>query len=85
MSLTLSALPRICPGLHVANRSIFINTAFILWAFRVIETPAAPIDSFAFSDTANMHALPFELVIEARLPGAEIRKLCTESLDGELN
>ncbi|KAG1888963.1 uncharacterized protein F5891DRAFT_1199019 [Suillus fuscotomentosus] len=24
---------RVCPGQHVANRSIFINTAVILWAF----------------------------------------------------
>ncbi|KAI9461381.1 cytochrome P450 [Boletus coccyginus] len=74
---------RICPGMHVANRSVFINTAFVLWAFRVSEKPTAPIDSFAFSDTVNMHAMPFELIFEDRLPRAEIRKLCTESLDGE--
>lgn len=70
--------------MHVANRSVFINTAFVLWAFRVSENPAAPIDSFAFSDTANIHALPFKLVFEDRLPRAEIRRFCIESLDGEL-
>jgi len=80
-----TATPRVCPGLHVANRSIFINTAFILWAFRVSENPAVPIDSLAFSDTANIHAMPFELVFESRLPGAEIRKLCRELLEGELS
>ncbi|KAH7884072.1 cytochrome P450 [Phlebopus sp. FC_14] len=57
---------RICPGQHVANRSVFINTALVLWSFRLSEDPAAPIDSFAFSDTANMHAAPFQLVFERR-------------------
>jgi len=76
---------RICPGLHVANNSVFINTALVLWAFRVSENPAVPIDSFAFSDTANMHALPFELNFEVRVPGAEIERLCKEPLDSESN
>lgn len=62
-----------------------MNTALVLWGFRVREKPGAPIDSFAFSDTANIHALPFDLVFEARLAEAEIRKLCAESLDGELS
>ena len=75
-----AASPRICPGMQVANRSVFINTAFILWAFCVSENPAAPIDSFAFSDTANIHAMPFALVFEDRLPRADIRTLCTESI-----
>ena len=77
------ATHRICPGLHVANRSIFINTAYVLWAFRLSENPAAPIDSFAFSDTANMHALPFDLIFETRVPGTEIKRLCTMSLDAD--
>ena len=47
------------------------------------ENPAAPIDSFAFSDTANVHAMPFELVFETRLSAAKIKKLCAESLDGD--
>ncbi|KIJ60536.1 hypothetical protein HYDPIDRAFT_117061 [Hydnomerulius pinastri MD-312] len=69
---------RICPGQHVANRSIFINTALVLWAFRLSENPAAPIDSFAFSDTANMHAAPFQLVFEPRVSEEEIRRLCSD-------
>ena len=75
-----TAPSRICPGMHVANRSVFINTAFMLWAFRLLENPAAPIDSFAFTDTVNIHALPFEVVFQDRVPRAEIRKLCSESL-----
>lgn len=63
---------------------MFINTAFILWAFRLSENPAAPIDPFAFLDSAILQVSPFELVFKARLPGAEIRKLCAVSLNEEI-
>ncbi|KIJ62332.1 hypothetical protein HYDPIDRAFT_42090 [Hydnomerulius pinastri MD-312] len=66
---------RVCPGQHVANRSVFLNTALILWAFRISENPSAPIDTMAFSDTANMHAAPFEAKFEPRVPVEKIQKL----------
>jgi hypothetical protein len=67
---------RVCPGQHVANRSIFINTALILWAFRLSENPAAKIDTRAFSDTATVHAAPFEVCLEKRIDENLIRELC---------
>ncbi|KAG1798587.1 cytochrome P450 [Suillus plorans] len=67
---------RVCPGQHVATRSIFINTALILWAFRLSENPAAKIDTLAFSDTATIHAAPFELCLEKRIDENVIRELC---------
>ncbi|KAG1810570.1 cytochrome P450 [Suillus subaureus] len=67
---------RVCPGQHVANRSIFINTALILWAFRLSENPAAKIDTLAFSDTAVIHAAPFEICLEKRIDENLIRELC---------
>ncbi|KAG1855924.1 cytochrome P450 [Suillus subluteus] len=67
---------RVCPGQHVANRSIFINTALILWAFRLSENPAAKIDTLDFSDTANIHAAPFEICFEKRIDENQIRELC---------
>ncbi|KAG2072915.1 cytochrome P450 [Suillus decipiens] len=67
---------RVCPGQHVANRSIFINTALILWAFRLSENPAAKIDTLDFSDTAAVHAAPFEICFEKRIDENLIRKLC---------
>ncbi|KAG1724531.1 cytochrome P450 [Suillus lakei] len=67
---------RVCPGQHVANRSVFINTALILWAFRLSENPAAKIDTFAFSDTPNIHAAPFEICFEKRMDESVIRELC---------
>ncbi|KAG1785059.1 cytochrome P450 [Suillus plorans] len=38
---------------HLANWSVFINMALILWAFRLSENPASKIDTLAFLDTAN--------------------------------
>ncbi|KAG1849239.1 cytochrome P450 [Suillus subluteus] len=67
---------RVCPGQHVANRSIFINTALILWAFRLSENPAAKIDTLALSDTATTHAAPFEICFEKRIDENQIRELC---------
>ncbi|KAG1723371.1 cytochrome P450 [Suillus paluster] len=35
---------RICPGQHIANRSIFINAALLLWSFKITQDPENPID-----------------------------------------
>ncbi|KAG1869131.1 cytochrome P450 [Suillus tomentosus] len=67
---------RVCPGQHLVTRSIFINTAFIMWAFRLSENPAAKIDTLAFSDTSNIQAAPFELCFEKRVDEDVIRELC---------
>jgi len=67
---------RVCPGQHVANRSLFITTALILWAFRLSENPAAKIDTLAFSDTANIYAAPFEICLQKRINENVIRELC---------
>jgi len=67
---------RVCPGQHLANRSIFINTALIMWAFRLSENPAAKIDTFAFSDTSNIQAAPFEICFAKRVDENVIRELC---------
>lgn len=36
---------RICPGIHFAERSLFVAVAKILWAFDITPDPHAPIDS----------------------------------------
>ncbi|PAV20692.1 cytochrome P450 [Pyrrhoderma noxium] len=62
---------RVCPGQHVANRSVFINTAYLLWAFNISEDPSSPIDSLAFTDTGNAHPLPFRVRFEPRIPNLQ--------------
>ncbi|KAJ8588373.1 cytochrome P450 [Rhizopogon salebrosus TDB-379] len=66
---------RVCLGQHIANQSIFISTALILWAFRLSENPVAKIDTFGFTDTVNMHAFPFEICFEDRVDEKAIREL----------
>ncbi|KAG1908889.1 cytochrome P450 [Suillus fuscotomentosus] len=67
---------RVCPGQYVANRSVFITTALMLWAFRLSENPAAKIDTLAFSDTANIRAAPFEICFAKRVDENVLRELC---------
>ena len=59
----------------VCVRSVFINTALHLWAFRLSELPSAPIDILAFTDTMNAHPLPFEVKFEPRIKEAELEAI----------
>lgn len=53
------------------SRSLFINTALALWAFKISQDPAKPIDVLAFTDTANIRPLPFTLRFEPRVKDIE--------------
>ncbi|KAK0442535.1 cytochrome P450 [Desarmillaria tabescens] len=44
---------RICPGARIANRSLFINTALLFWAFDIVDT--AKMDPNAFADEPGMY------------------------------
>lgn len=48
-------------------RSVFINTALLLWAFKISQVPSAPIDTLAFKDAMNAHPLPFQVHFQTRL------------------
>ncbi|KAK0460394.1 cytochrome P450 [Desarmillaria tabescens] len=58
---------RVCPGSHVAERSLFLTAAMILWAFNISKS--GPIDTMAFTQTANVHPLPFNVDIKPRFEG----------------
>ncbi|KII86174.1 hypothetical protein PLICRDRAFT_114554 [Plicaturopsis crispa FD-325 SS-3] len=60
---------RVCPGLHLANRSLFLNTAMILWAFHISQDPAHPIDTYATSDGSNVHPDKFAANFVPRMNG----------------
>lgn len=49
------------------NRSVFLNTALIQWAFHVRADPAHPIDDSAFTESANAHPMPFKVIFEPRV------------------
>ena len=52
---------RICPGLHIAMRSLAINLACMAWCFDIEHPSGDPdqVDTLAFNSSANSHPLPF--------------------------
>ncbi|KIJ62870.1 hypothetical protein HYDPIDRAFT_176296 [Hydnomerulius pinastri MD-312] len=71
---------RVCPGQHLANRSLYINLALLLWSFRISERPDAPIDVNAFSDSPIAHAAPFEVEFIPRMEEGRVREAMEEGL-----
>lgn len=65
---------RICPGQHVANRSVIIGTALILWAFRLTLDPTQPLDDMGFMNSEKTHR-PCPIEFELRIPEAELRRM----------
>ncbi|GAA5836218.1 hypothetical protein JCM11251_007397 [Rhodosporidiobolus azoricus] len=66
---------RICPGMHVAEKSVFIAVVHLLHHF-TLSAPATgkKPDIFAFSDGFNSRAEPFDIEIKPR-GGEERRKV----------
>ncbi|KAF9069856.1 cytochrome P450 [Rhodocollybia butyracea] len=58
---------RVCPGQHMATASTFINLALVLWAFNISSDPKKPIDTYAFTESANAHPMPFNIVFTPRV------------------
>ncbi|KAK0472150.1 cytochrome P450 [Armillaria novae-zelandiae] len=63
---------RVCPGMHVANRSLFVNTALLMWAFNVLQDG---IDIMGLTDSPNIRPLPFKVVFKPRLEVSVLREL----------
>ncbi|EKM55937.1 uncharacterized protein PHACADRAFT_256887 [Phanerochaete carnosa HHB-10118-sp] len=62
---------RVCVGQNVANKSLFINTALLLWAFDIREDSAAPIDTMGFTDSSTVRVLPFQVKFSPRIEHLE--------------
>ncbi|KAG0706215.1 cytochrome P450 [Suillus ampliporus] len=65
---------RICPGRHVADRSTFINSVLILWAFWLTLDPTKPLDDMGYMK-GEMNKRPCSLEFEARIPETELRRM----------
>lgn len=61
--------------MHLANRSIFIGLAFLLWSFRIVELPDAPIDTTPDNDNVQARMAPFEVEFVPRMDEARLRGL----------
>jgi hypothetical protein len=51
----------------MATASTFINLALVLWAFNISPDPKKPIDTYAFTESANAHPMPFNIVFTPRV------------------
>ena len=69
---------RVCPGMHLANQSLYIQLALVLWSCRIAQRPDRPIDTSAFSDVVTARALPFEVDVVPRMDVVRLRELMTE-------
>ncbi|KAG1805462.1 cytochrome P450 [Suillus subaureus] len=74
---------RVCPGLHLANQSLYITLALLLWSFRIAQRPDAPINTHAFSDVIIAHSAPFEIDVIPRMNVAKLRDMMTT--DGRMD
>ncbi|KAJ8082133.1 hypothetical protein PM082_007980 [Marasmius tenuissimus] len=85
---TLLSSRRICPGRHVANSSLFINIASILWAANISREKDAEGNEIApnVSDAATVNdgivvrPLPFKCTITPRFP--EVVEVVEQSQQG---
>ncbi|KAG1903962.1 cytochrome P450 [Suillus fuscotomentosus] len=65
---------RICPALHLANRSVWINSALLFWAFQLTLDPTKPLDDVGFIHVAMPH-VSCPIVFTPRVPDAELRRI----------
>ncbi|KAG1718603.1 cytochrome P450 [Suillus lakei] len=63
---------RICPGQHVATRSVFITSLLILWAFQLTLDPTKPLDDMGFM-RGNLQSCAIEF--KTRVPETELRRM----------
>ncbi|KAG1801739.1 cytochrome P450 [Suillus subaureus] len=66
---------RVCPGQHVANSSVFINTVLTLWAFRLTLDRTKPLDDAAFMNGILPNEQPCTIDFQTRIPEAELRRI----------
>ncbi|EGN97648.1 hypothetical protein SERLA73DRAFT_184436 [Serpula lacrymans var. lacrymans S7.3] len=72
---------RACPGQHVANRSVYINAALILWSFRMSLNSSEPIDDMAFMGGMVPSVTP-KVLFEKRMDEKELRDIIERYSEG---
>ncbi|KAG1875730.1 cytochrome P450, partial [Suillus subluteus] len=66
---------RVCPGQHVSDRSVFIATLLILWAYRLTLDPTKPLEDMGFMVGSMSEVFPYTLQFEKRIPEMELRSM----------
>lgn len=60
---------RICPGMIVAEREIWLAISRMLWAFDMVQIPERPIDLKEYDGLSGRSPVPFEIVLNPRFDG----------------
>jgi len=63
---TFGAGRRICPGLHVAERELFLAIARLLWSFSMHEIPGEPICLDEYEGLSGRTPLPYNVQLVPR-------------------
>jgi cytochrome P450 len=71
---------RVCPGRYVANKSLYINLALLLWSFHIEERADAPIDTFNHADGVVAHVAPFDVRLTPRIEERRLKQMMSESV-----
>ncbi|KAL8718103.1 MAG: hypothetical protein Q9225_004725 [Loekoesia sp. 1 TL-2023] len=59
---------RLCPGIHVAEQSLFIVISRVLWAFDIQEKPGYALDMKSKNAGLIMKHKPFQVDVKSRGP-----------------
>jgi hypothetical protein len=57
---------RICPGMIVAEREIFLTVSRMLWAFNMYEIPGEPIDLKEYDGLSGRSPVAFRVQLIPR-------------------
>ncbi|KAH8112313.1 cytochrome P450 [Phellopilus nigrolimitatus] len=57
---------RICPGMIVAEREIWLTISRMLWAFNMHEVPGEPIDLMEYDGLSGRSPMPFKIQLAPR-------------------
>ena len=60
---------RICPGMIVAEREIWLAISRMLWAFDMVQIPEKPIDLKEYDGMSGRSPVPFEVILKPRFDG----------------
>ncbi|KAG1735508.1 cytochrome P450 [Suillus lakei] len=72
---------RICPGQHLANRSVFISSLLVLWAFYLILDPTKPLDDMGFMSGVLENPRPCTIGFKMRVPETELKHMMQDYPD----
>ena len=57
---------RICPGIVLAEKEVFLGIAYMLWAFKISPVPGDPIDLNEYDGLSGRSPVPFRVILTPR-------------------